>query len=264
MSIRENSVREDFVFNTAAGERAAILLSPLPGVQAEQPLLLVTLAMGAELSLFEEPYNITAQAFVEQGHRTVSFSLPHHGERIGADGEGITGFRNAFVQGRDDFAAFVEECKAVIDSCIEKGFGVPGRIVVAGTSRAGYLAARALAADERILAGAAFAPVTDWRKLSEFAADTGRVDVADLKLSNYADALSGKPFFFVIGNHDARVSTASCVEFYIALEAANVRDGHGDSHINFQVHDVPGHASQDEWYIAAADFLIRTGSSAEL
>ena len=97
--------------------------------------------------------------------------------------------------------------------------------MVAGTSRAGYLALRLLASDPRVVV-AAFAPVTDWRRLNEFAGDTDRVD------------------------------TDECCRFYLDIWEANTCRGYGDAHLNFQVQDTPGHASSEAWQVAGAAFLM--------
>jgi dienelactone hydrolase len=240
---------------------AAHLFSPAPDKLAKKPLLLLTFAMDWKTSLDVEPYNGTAQEFLKQGHRVLSFDLPNHGARIDRYGEGIRGMRNAFVAGHDPFAAFLQDASAVIDRCIAEGLVVPGRIMVCGTSRAGYLALRLLAADSRVAGAAAYAPVTDWRELTEFAADKNRTDVAALALSNFADRFAGKPVFFMIGNHDTRVGTASCCRFYLEVAAANVRHGFDDAALNFQVQDTPGHSSQNSWYKAGAAFLLRIGQN---
>ena len=243
----------------ASGDRKITtrVISPPAEKLAKKPLLLLSFAMDRNTSLGVEPYNLTAKYFLEHGHRVASFDLPNHGSRVNQYGEAITGMRNAFVAAQDPFSRFVEEGKAVTDRCIANGLAEPGRIAVCGTSRAGYLALRLLAADKRIAAAAVYAPVTDWRALTEFAADQKRADVAALNLSNFADALAGKPLYMVMGNHDARVSTESCCRFYLDLAAANARHNFDNAHLNFQVQDTPGHSSQVSWSVAGAEFLLK-------
>lgn len=220
------------------------------------PLLLLTFATDRHTSLHVEPYNGAANFFIDHGHRVASFSLPQHGERVDEFGEGIVGLRNALVGGNNRFGEFLREASAVIDECIARGWAEPGRIVVAGTSRAGYLALRLLASDSRIAGACAFAPVTDWHRLDEFGGDTERADITALGLSNFVDGMVGKPVFIVIGNHDARVGTDACCRFYVALREANIRGNHGDLHLNFQVQDTPGHNSTTDWQEAGASFLM--------
>jgi len=252
---------QQFKVQVADREITAHVLSPPDGKFSKNPLLLISLAMDWKTSLTVEPYNGTAQKFLANGHRVLSFDLPNHGARVNQFGEGITGMRNAFVAGQDPFAAFVQDAKAVIDRCIAEGIATPGKIVVCGTSRAGYLAIRLLAEDKRIAAAAAYAPVTDWRELSEFASDKNREDVAALRLSQYSDALANKPLFFVIGNQDTRVSTTACCRFYLSIVDANARKGVDASRIAFQVQSTPGHSSHASWHHDGAEFLLKSGLS---
>lgn len=231
------------------------LICPAKEQLAAQPLLLLSFAMDWQTSLCTEPYNLTATHFLRQGHRVASFDLPNHGQRVNEYGRGIAGFRNALTAGENPFTLFIANAKNAIDYCIDQHLAEPQRIMICGTSRAGYLALRLLAEDGHIAACAAFAPVTDWRCLDEFAADKNRQDIKDLKLSRYTKNLSGKSIFIAIGNHDDRVGTASCCRFYLDLLEANKGN---DENINFQIHDSPGHYSQDEWYISGAKFLINT------
>jgi dienelactone hydrolase len=234
----------------------ARILSPAPHQLAEDPLLLLHLTGPKETAFYEEPYRTTTRQFLDQGHRVVSFDLPSHGTRVDHFGDSLIGFCNAFVAGQDPFLMFIAEAKAVIDHCLAAGLVRAERIVVSGTSRAAYMALRLMAAEPRIAAAAAIAPVTDWRALSEFAAAAHRPDVAALHLSEFAAAMVGRPVFIIIGNHDTRVSTASCCQFYIALTQANAVQGHDDALINFQVLDVPGHFSPDGWHQQGDHFLL--------
>lgn len=234
----------------------ARILSPAPNQLAADPLLLLHFTGPKEHSFYEEPYSATTRQFLGQGHRVVSFDLPSHGTRVDHFGDGLTGFCNAFVAGQDPFLKSNEEAIAVIEHCIAAGLVRPERIVVCGTSRAAYIALRLMAAEPRIAAAAAIAPVTDWRALSEFAAAADRADVAALHLSEFTEAMVGRPIFMVIGNHDARVSTAACCELFTALVKSNERHDFDDSLISFQVLDEPGHFSPEAWHRQGGNFLL--------
>jgi dienelactone hydrolase len=209
-------------------------------------------------SLTSEPYSLAANFFLQQGHLALSFDLPHHGSQQHTYGEGITGFRNAFVAGNDSFQQFVDQGRTVIEWCIAQGIASPERIVTCGTSRGGYMALRLLAEDSRIIAGAGFAPVTDWRDLSEFEQDRTCDDVAALRLSNHAEALASKSVFMVIGNHDQRVNTASCCQLYLdILKAAQSKAE--NKHLDFYCTEDPGHSCSPAWYQKGAGFLLNSG-----
>lgn len=253
------SVSHEFEIEVGDRPITAKMISPPAERLAAHPLLLLTLASDRETSLTLHPYSIAADLFLAQGHRVVSFDLPNHGQRLDKYGEGLTGWRNAFVDGRDPLAMAVEEASAVISWSIHSGLTDPGRAVVYGISRAGYLALRLLAADARVAAAAAVAPVTDWSRLTEFAGDRQKKYLTTISLSRYVDQLTGKPIFIVIGNSDDRVSTLSCSRFFLDLLEANERHGHDISGIEFICTKMAetGHSVDDSWRLMAAEYLIK-------
>ncbi len=253
-------VSEEFSVKVQQRMIVSRLLSPPRERLAAKPLLLVNIGGVREDSLTVSPYNLAVKRFLARGHRALGFDLPNHGPRVDTHGEGIAGWRNAWVAGEDRFAQFVEEASAALDRCIELGVAEPGRVVVYGISRGGYMAVRLLAADSRVASAAAIAPVTDWRDLTEFSADRGRDDVAVLRLSRYASAIAGRRVFVVIGNSDKRVSTVSCCRFIAELMDANLRQGHDGSQVEFHCSAMAetGHVVDDSWRGLGADFLLKT------
>ncbi|MDX9976056.1 MAG: prolyl oligopeptidase family serine peptidase, partial [FCB group bacterium] len=240
-------------FSVTVGKRSvnARLLSPAPERLAADPALLLTFAMDRRLSISITPYCLTTEYFLAQGHRVVSFDLPMHGERVDTYGSDIVGMRNAFVAGKEVFAEFVEEGKAVIDECIRRGWAKPGRIAVAGTSRGGYMALRLMAGDERIAAGAGFAPVTDWALLKEFAEDRERADVQALRLANFAPQMAGRHVYLAIGNKDERVGTQSCKQLAEQLAATDPQC------VEFHLTEDEGHSLNDSWYGVGRESLLK-------
>lgn len=264
-SVDRDTVADDFEVTVGQRRVAARLLSPAPTRLSPRPLLLLNLCADRTTALTVEPYNLGVRLFLERGHRALSFDLPNHGPRADAFGEGIQGWRNAWVAGEDRFAQAVEEASAVIGRCLERGHAEAGRVVVYGISRGGYLALRLLAADARVAAAAAIAPVTDWRDLSEFAAEKERAELAELRLARYVGALAGKPIFLAIGNADERVSTLSCCRFFHELQEANAAQGHTAAPVEF--HCAPmskaGHVVDDLWRRRGAEFLLRMAAGIE-
>lgn len=239
------------------GSRTVTARLHTPARLADRPVLLLSFASDRVTSLTVEPYSLPAQTFLSEGHRVMSVDLPNHGDRIDAFGEGIAGFRNAIVAGIDPFATFVDDGRAAIDAAITLGIAEPGRIVVCGTSRGGYMALRLLAADTRIRAGAGFAPVTDWRDLSEFNAERERGDVAQLGLSCFAEAFIDKALYLAIGNHDKRVNTSRCVQFFLDVHRAKNSADRDGRDIDFFCTPDEGHTCSNDWYFRGADFLLR-------
>ena len=234
----------------------ALLLEPDAGRQAQDPALLLTFSLDRDRSLRVEPYSIAASEFVAAGHRALSFDPPNHGTRVDQFGEGIAGMRDALLAGHDPFAAFVEDASAVIDRCIAEGIAPPGRIVVAGTSRSGYLAMRLLAADERIAAAVAYAPVTDWTHLSEFADCREHDSVTRASLRRYADQLVGRPLMLVISRSDDRVGSNRCRELFESIVEAERRAGLPSSQVTFVSTADAGHSVNALWHRVGAAFLL--------
>lgn len=251
-----NATLEEFPVNVGARTFTVRVLSPPADKLVAEPALLFSFALDSKTTLTKRPYCLASEYFLDEGHRAASFDLPAHGERIDTYGGSIAGIRNAFAAGNDVFAAFVDDAKAAIDECIRRGLAVPGRIAVAGTSRGGYMSLRLLAGDERIAAGAGFAPVTDWRALREFEADTERGDVRDLQLVNFVSGMVGKRVFVAIGKTDDRVGTDRCVEFAEALERANADAGRAADLIEFHLTDDKGHSLGESWYAKGRSLLL--------
>lgn len=240
-----------------------LLAEPDEGHLAADPALLLNFAADRRTNLCEPVYDTPVKVFVQAGHRALSFDMPHHGQRI-APGtkQGIEGFAEALRAGTDSFAIQIEDAKAAIDAVLKRGLARPGRIVAAGTSRGGYAALSLAAADPRVEAVAAYAPVTDWRDLTEFAADRQRPEVERLALKHRAAALAGRPIWIAIGNEDRRVNTLTCVEFAAALarahEAAAVGGPAATPGLVFHLVDgEKGHTLSEVWRIAGAEFLLR-------
>ncbi len=228
--------QEEFTVKVGDREFVATVLSPAEGTLAKDPALLLTFAGERGTSLLKEPFCKSAKAFLRDGHRAASFDLPGHGDRIDPRfGKSIGSFRNALVAGTDVFANFADDGHAVISECIRRGLAKPGRIAVAGTSRGGYMALRVLAGDDRVIAGAGFAPVTDWRMLSEFVEIRERTDVANLRLTRFAKRMTGRHVYLAIGKDDKRVGTEACRELQRALVAANQAAGHKGSLVEFNL-----------------------------
>lgn len=223
------------------------------------PALLLTFSSTRQSALTEHPYDIPAQAFLAAGHYVLSFDLPNHGERVDQHGEGIDGMCKAFIAGHDPFTRFVTDGIAALDTCVQRGIGTNARICASGVSRAGYCAMRLAAADPRITAVAALAPVTDWRALSEWTAVSHRPEVAVLALEQWVTQLSRKTILLYIGNQDERVSTAACVRLGLRLfeiEATSERPSSTELHVVEAV----GHGLSNEWRMAGAHSLLRVVS----
>ena len=238
---------------TAAGEITYWLHRP-DHAQASNALLL-TFSSTRQSAFYEEPQELPARLFAAAGHAVVSFDLPQHGEQVNAFGQGIEGFCAAVCAGVDPFVQFIEQGRAVIDACLAQGIG-QGGIAACGVSRAAYCALRLAAADQRIMAVAGLAPVTDWRRLREFAAVRDHPSVAALALDHWAEELADRPLYLAIGNHDARVGSDACARFVLRLLEARQTQNEPPPALPFYLVDSPGHSLADEWRQAGAEFLL--------
>ena len=154
------------IATTPEGVRFGLLGEPGP---APAPLLLA-FAANLETSLGTDPYNRTALQLLPKGFRCASLDLPCHGlDHRAGDPEGLKGWRARLDQGEVFVSTFAAQVSQVLDHLIGRGIADPGRVAVCGTSRGGFMAAHAMAADARIRAAALFAPVTVLPALSEFA-----------------------------------------------------------------------------------------------
>jgi dienelactone hydrolase len=190
-----------------------------------------------------------------------SFDLPAHGERVDRHGSSIAGLCNRVVAGMHPFDDFVAEGKLALDALLERKWGVPGEVVVCGVSRAGYCALRLAAADPRVAGVAAFAPVTDWGELREFAAVREDPKVTALKLVNFVTGLAGRRIYIAIGSADDRVSTVACTQVTLALLQAEAAAGLKRSQLRFVIaDDTVGHALANRCRVEGVQFLLKGGS----
>jgi len=255
-------VREDFTIEVGQRRITATLLAPPEDKLARHPALLITFGLDRHIALFTHPYSLTPGAFLEHGHRVLSFDMPCHGERVDRYGAGVAGFRDAVVAGVDPFNMCIEDGRAVIAECIKRGWAAADRIAVEGASRAGYMALRLLAADRRIAAGVGMAPVTDWRALSEFAGVRDREDIAELALPRFVGEMADRQVYLAIGKEDGRVSTTACTDFSHDLKKAQREAGPDAGYATLELTDDPGH-SINSGYPGAIEFLLNWATKAD-
>jgi len=236
-------------FNVFVGERqvTAMIASPPEDQLNPDPVLLLTI--GGPSSHLLPPNDQPANYFWKRGHRVVSLSAPCVASSLGTFGE-------LALKGPDPTLAFIEEAQAVLKYCVDQQWTRSGRVVVTGISRYAYMALRLMAADDQLNIGGGFAPVTDWRDLSELHEIKDRKEIADLRLSLFAEKLAGKKIYLSIGNHDERVGTLSCCQLFLDLNAANSRKGLDGTLVDFFVTPDVGHRSGDEWFERGMEILL--------
>ncbi len=179
---------------------------------APAPTLFV-LGGDARSSLMGEDVNEIGRLLMPHGYLCVSVDVPCHGFDIreGEKPAGLEGWKNRIVNGEDLAADFATRSSKVLDELVAEKFTDPARVAVAGTSRGGFAALHFAAADPRVKQTIGFAPVTHLPALAEFAGAEEHPKVLAQSVIHVADKLVGKPLLLIIGNDDARVSTADCL-----------------------------------------------------
>lgn len=153
-------------------------------------------------------------ALAEQGYLCVSLDLPGHGtdQREGEPGS-LGTWRTRSDNNEDFIAPFTARVRAVLDHLIATGASDSARVAACGTSRGGFMALQVAAADPRIRATAAFAPVTNLMALREFGGAKNTEHVATLSLLANAEKFAGRSLWLIIGDRDDRVSTDDSIAF---------------------------------------------------
>jgi dienelactone hydrolase len=202
------------MLTTPAGTRYAVLGSK-PAAPA--PTLLV---FGGDRSstLLSEDVNEIGRLLAAHGFLSVSLDIPCHGEDV-RPGEqaGLAAWRDRVVAGENIMAPFTTQVSDVLDHLISEKDTDPDRIVISGTSRGGFCALHAAAADARIRTVLAFAPVTHLPVLSEFEGARENALALELSTIHLAEQLAGKSIWMTIGNADDRVGTTECIELTQAI-----------------------------------------------
>lgn len=170
-------------------------------------------------SLMGEDVNHLGRMLVPHGYLCVSVDMPCHGfdVRPGETGGDLVHWKERVLKGENIVEVFDKHFSHVLDYLVSEKFTDPADVAVAGTSRGGFLAFHAAAADARVKQVVAFAPVTHLPALREFAGAEKDERVLALSPIHVADKLAGRPVWIVIGNSDARVSTSDCLELGLEL-----------------------------------------------
>ena len=226
------------------------------GSGGRAPTLFV-FAGSMEDSLTHPIYSSCCSRLMEHGFRCVSLDLPDHGREIRAgEPQGLKGWSDRVRQREDPMAGFVSRAREVLDALIEEGLSDPGRILASGTSRGGFAAMHLGAADSRVRAVAAFAPVTDLAALREFQDLQDDPLTRSLALAAKAEKLAARDLWIIIGHQDERVGTGAAMELVLAVSraAASLRTG---TEVQLHVEPAEGHRVPEGGYRRAAKWLLR-------
>lgn len=245
--------KAEVVANRTPDGTAYAMLSP--PAKGPAPTLLLFATTG-ESTLATEPYRRVGALLYAQGWNVISLDMPCHGaeQRKGEPAQ-LAGWVARTARGEDIAAELCARVNKVLDHLVKSRMSDPDRIAAAGTSRGGFMAFRAAAANPRIRAVAGFAPVTDLLALTEFANMKSNALAQQLALVNVAEKLADRAAWITIGNQDGRVGTDRATAFAKALTQA-AEQKKLRARVELQVLPVPGHTSLPEWYDQAAAWLL--------
>lgn len=192
-----------------------------PG-KSPAPTLFV-MAVDIQVTLTNPEFNEVGRRLMPDGWLCAALDVSCHGEDA-RPGEppGLTGWRARLERGDNFVQAHAKQVSEVLDFLIAEGKTDKTRVALAGTSRGGFMALHCAALDERFRAVAAFAPVTDLRKLREFSGTEQHPLISSVNLLHSADKLAGRAVWVCIGNNDERVSTDECIAFTRATARAAI------------------------------------------
>ena len=219
------------------------------------PTLLVC-AKDALSTLTEDPYGHTGALLHAEGWNVIALDLPCHGADV-REGERpqLDGWRDRVERGENIVTPWQARVNDVLAHLVDAGIAQPDRFVAEGTSRGGYMACQAAAANPAIRAVAAYAPVTDLLALREFEGLESNALARELALINTADALAARPLWLTIGSQDTRVGTDKAIEFARSLTAAADK-AQQPAQVTLHILPTPGHSSTNEDHERAAAWIL--------
>jgi len=187
----------------------------------------------------------------------VSLDVPAHGDDARPAESGLPGWKARLARNENLVATFTRQASLALDYLVRQGYSDSKRIAVIGVSRGGFLALHFMAADSRVAAVAALAPVTHLPTVTEFAALKNHPLTESLSILHLVPKLAARPIWIVVGNRDERVGTDNCINLMQALYAATPA---GMKLCPAELHLLPGenHRQPPNSHEAAAAWLSKT------
>ncbi len=230
------------------------------GIQGEKPSrpapTLLVFATTLEQTLTKPQYHRAGTLLHDShGFLVVSVDLPCHGaERRPGEPPELKGWSFRLRNGDNFVPQFLAKVRALFDYLIAERYTDPARIAIAGTSRGGFMALQAAAADPRIRWVMAFSPVTDLLALNEFAGMDSNAVTRSLALVHAAPRLTDRAIWMCIGNTDDRVGTHKAIAFYNRfIESARAEGRFPD--ITFELQPTVNHHHLEDSHDRAAAWL---------
>lgn len=206
-------------------------------------------------TLHSEDYAKCARPLLANGWTCASLDIPAHGDDLRpGEPNGLKAWRVRLDHKENFIAPFVANASEVLDHLIREGFTDPKRVAVAGTSRGGFCALHWAAAEPRVRATVAFAPVTDLPVLQEFQGLENDALTQSLAASTLAGKLAHRPIWVCMGNNDQRVGIRNCFDFTHAVAAASLTTAK-TAPIEFHIMETEGHRTHATAHDEAAAWL---------
>jgi dienelactone hydrolase len=227
------------------------------GAAPAPTLFVVASSIEDTLGPHADDYNRVGRILARHGYLCVALDVPCHGADIrNKEPAGLDGWRARLEKGEDFVPGFVAKCSGVLDYLVKEGYTDPRRVAVAGTSRGGFIGLHFAAAEPRVRAVAAFAPVTNLLALREFAGMDRHPATRSLALANRAGKLAGRNIWVCIGNRDDRVNTDDVIAFTRRVVAAS--DAR-DKAVPIELHVMPtvGHRIHDTAHEEVAAWVLK-------
>jgi esterase FrsA len=188
---------------------------PFVGSNEQTPLpAIFYFALSGHDSLHLAPFNEPVTIWKDFPLRIFSLTIPFHDEHFEGD-VAFKRWKEDFEKGNDPLTQFFSTVSIVIDDLIKKGWIDPQKIGIGGLSRGGFVAAHVAAIVPQISHVLGFAPLTTLQTVEDLAPYKESLNSFDL--IHLVGKLPGKKHRYYIGNHDTRVSTASCFRYVEAL-----------------------------------------------
>ena len=144
------------------------------------------------------------------------------------------------TRGVDYFSRIEARMAAAIDGALSRGWATPGRVVLMGSSRHGFVTVEAMARNPDVSAGVAHQPVVHWPRMREFRGMEGNPVVIRHSLYDQVDRLAPRPLYIQTGYADERVGQDWIEALIGPLTEEYERRGCG-SRFTRELMPIPGH-----------------------
>lgn len=174
------------------------------------------LALSAEESLLEDPFNQPVLKLLDSPVRVFSVDLPFHGKNLDSK-KSLEHWAHAFAQGEDIIAHFLLQLEETLSHLFSSNVIKNNNLAVMGLSRGGFLANHLAAKMTEISTILTFAPLTKISEGKDFEFLSLNPTLQSLNLHNLNDHLYSKKQRIYMGNRDTRVGTDICYHWVRSL-----------------------------------------------